>query len=307
MFTKFPEFSPVSEEHRDIYNRRIVAYPPFSDLSFTTLNMWWNLDGSLRMSTLNGNIILSYSAPDDVVNSGVSIVGTKDIDSTVDAVFCELRQQNKPVRLVHVPDFVVEGIVDRERFNIEEERDYDEYILPVEKLYPQSAIPLHDTRRKISKFVREVGNGQRAEMRELDITNPGCLDLVLSSYKKWPAKTSHSSDEDWEFRVMRKALANAKAWGIHNSCLFVDGKLNGFVLYQMSASGDCMILNHLRVNYELPYAFIYVLYCCAERAGRLGAKSLNIEMDLGIPGLRFFKSHITSFTLLRKYTIAPKF
>lgn len=306
MFTAFPEFSSLDIAHKDAYDKVISTYPPLSDLSFTTLMMWWNLDDALGVSSLNGNILFSYSAPDDAASSGISLAGTTDVDETIEIVFAELARQGLEKRLVHVPDFVIAEIRSKDKFQIIEERDYDEYVLPVKSLYPLVNIPEHTTRRKISKFVREAGGEENIRVASLDMERSDNRELLIECYKRWPAKSTHGGDQDWELAVIRKALENAQAWGIYNKCLFVKGEMVAFVLYQISAAGSCMILNHLRVNYAVPYAFIYMIYVCAAEAATMGVASVNMEMDLGIPGLRFFKSHIAPFNLLRKYTILPQ-
>jgi hypothetical protein len=134
MFPTFPDFIPLSLELKEPYNKVIGSLPPYSDISFTTLQIWWNLNEKLSVSLLNQNLVIDYVLPIDANNSGLSLIGRNKVDESIATILNYLNQNNKPVCLVHVPEFVVEEISDRSKFDIREEPDYHEYILDSEAL-----------------------------------------------------------------------------------------------------------------------------------------------------------------------------
>jgi hypothetical protein len=306
MFTAFPQFSKLDITQKDSYGEAISKYPSSSDLSFSTLMIWWDLDNALSVSHLNDNLVFSYNAPGDMRNSGLSLVGTDRVDETIETIFHEMQRVMFEPRLVHVPDFVVDKIVHRENFEIIEELDYDEYVFETKNLYPIQNIAERNTRWKITKFEREAGGEEHISISTLDLEREENQQLIFDTYKKWPTKTASKSDVDWEFQAIHKSVTQSKELGIGNKCLFIDGEMCGFVLYQISADRQYMILNHLKVNYDIPHVFMYVVYMCARWATLVEIPKINLEMDLGIPGLRFFKSHIAPYEFLKKYTITPK-
>src|SRR5690349_11349481 len=105
MLPDFPDFMPLTLDHKDMYNQLVAEYPPFSDISFTNLHIWWNLDGKLAASHLNSNLVLNYSLPFDSDHSGYGLIGTNKIDESLQAIFDELKKRGLPVRAVNVPEF----------------------------------------------------------------------------------------------------------------------------------------------------------------------------------------------------------
>src|SRR4051812_49401744 len=107
MIPDFPHFAPLSLDDKEAYERLIAEYPPFSDISFATLHIWWNLEDKLGVSILNDNLIINYHLTDDTKNSGYSIIGKSQLEASIETLFRQLERNGEPVRLVHVPEFVV--------------------------------------------------------------------------------------------------------------------------------------------------------------------------------------------------------
>ena len=86
MLPDFPHFVPLTLEDKDAYNRLVEEYPPFSNIPFTSLHIWWNLEGKLAMSSLNNNLVIYYHVSYDAKNTGYSLIGRQDLDSSIDTV-----------------------------------------------------------------------------------------------------------------------------------------------------------------------------------------------------------------------------
>ena len=71
----FPQFAPLTLDDKEIYEKLVLEYPPLSNISFTGMQLWWNEEGKLSISSLNGNVVINYHQPYDKKNSGLSIVG----------------------------------------------------------------------------------------------------------------------------------------------------------------------------------------------------------------------------------------
>lgn len=301
MFKTFPDFSPLTPNDRQHYMEYVKKYPPLSDLSFSTLMLWWNFDNSLKVSVLNGNLVIAYHLPDDEQNSGWALVGTHDVESSMQTILEHLAANGQPARLVHVPEFVIKAMQKPDLFHIVEELDYNEYVLSVSALFPLEGAN-HNIRRKVKKFIKEAGEDQ-VVVRSLDLRLAESQDLLLDHIRQWWGRGSNNDARGIEKSVLRTSIRRAEELGINNICVFVRGELHGVVLFQVSHDGKYIILNHAKVSHEYPRTFDFLNYVAAKWASDRGIPYINMEMDLGIPGLRIHKTELHPDDFFRKYEI----
>lgn len=305
MVPTFPEFSPLTLDHKEDYERLVAEYPPFSDISFATLHIWWNLEGKLKLSTLNGNLVLHYHLPFDETNSGYCLIGKHQLEESIRTLFEFLKHENQPVKLVHVPEFVVAKIENRDSLVLEEELDYNEYILDSGALASLEDAIHGRTRRKVRRFMREVEE-RNVEIRELDLSSQEVKDELFDAVVAWSKENPSANDpENTEHLSMKRTLAHAMHFGIRHMGLYIDDKLYAIILYHQSTDKQYYILHHLKVDYSIPYIFDYMTHHIATKAAQDGVKYLNMEMDLGIESLRNHKMGLRPVDFFRKYTISP--
>lgn len=305
MLATFPDFTPITLEDKEDYRKLMAEYPPISDIEFATLHIWWNLESKLAASSLNGNLILHYSQPFDRENSGYCLIGTQLIDETIEAVFDYLRHEHKPVKLVHVPEFVIKNVKQPEKWLIEEEPDYHEYILDSRAL---ATLEGHDhwrTRGKIKRFLREV-EGRQVEVRSEELTSQESKDDLLRKIIEWESTRKSTNDtERTEHEAIKKTLAHATHLDIENISLYIDGKLHGVAFYHKSADNKYFIIHHIKVDYGVHRIFDYMTHMLATHAKDNAVDFINMEMDLGIASLREHKLGLRPVDFFRKYTVKP--
>jgi len=306
MLPTFPQFKSLSLDDKAEYERLVAEYPPFSDITFATLHIWWNLEGNLSLSQLNGNLIINYHLPFDEQNSGYSLIGKKDLDESVKTIFKYLKSIGQPVKLVHVPEFVVDQITKRGQIQIIEELDYNEYILDSQNTAKLEGTPHRITRRKIRRF----GEGtidKKVEIRKLDLSLREVQDELLEAVHDWDKTQPTSNDpENTEHLAIKNTLRHATKLDIRHLGLYIDDKLHAIVLYHQTNDKQYYIIHHLKVDYSVPYIFDYVTHHIADEAVREDIAFINMEMDLGIAGLREHKMGLRPVDFFRKYTITPK-
>lgn len=306
MFALFPTFTPLSLEDKEEYNRFVADFPPYSDLSFITLHIWWNLDEKLRVSLLNDNLIISYDLPFDEANSGYSLVGKHAIDESIETIFDQLRHENKPVKLVHVPEFVAKAIKKPEKFELTEEQDYNEYILDSHAMAKLEGGEHGRTRRKVGRFLREV-EGRKIETKALDLDSEESKDQIFQAIKHWNNLYPNANDpENTEHQAITKTLTHASTLGIRGMGLYIDEELYAVILYHKPASGQHYIVHHHKANYSVPRIVDYTTQQIANQALEENVPFINLEMDLGIAGLREHKQGLKPVDFFRKFTIIPQ-
>lgn len=95
VFKTFPEFSKLILADRQKYEKLIADYPSVSDFQFTSLMTWYvgyQLEAP-SISTLNGNLILSYWLSGNEAHSGLSVVGTHAVDETICTICVSARSR----------------------------------------------------------------------------------------------------------------------------------------------------------------------------------------------------------------------
>ena len=304
VFKTFPEFSKLTLADRKKYENLIRDLPPYSHYSFPTLMNWWNSLDSCAVSELNGNLIISYWMPGDEKMTGLSLIGTHQVDETLAFVFDYLISQHESPRLVHVPEFVISHLKHPELFAYQSERKFDEYILDLGKYYPvKHAVGFK--RQRIRRFQQATAD-RDVSVRSLDLGLDSNRRMLLEADKKWirrgepiNVKLKHADDGH------AIAVNEAGMLGIENLCLFVDNEIQAYLLYSKPEDKRYVIYCHFKVGYGYPYVFDYTIYAFAERLLEQDVRYINIDEDLGIPTIRVMKVSLGPHGYLKKYTITP--
>ncbi len=277
-----------------------------SDISFASLQIWWNLDDKLTVSDLNGNMVISYNQPLEIQDSGLGLVGTYKIDESIKIIFKELKAQNKQAKLMHIAEFVVSAIKYPDQFEIEEQQDDNEYVLNSHELAELKGSSHARLRQQISRFLREVG-GRELQTKELNLSDERTRQEVFAAIAGWSEKFKTENDPEFEEKLaIEKTLNNYDMLGMKNLCVYVGGKLMAVLLYHQSANKNYYIANHLKVDYSLSNIFDYAFNQLAKVAVSNGVEFINIEMDLGLEGLRKHKKGLRPVSFFKKYSIKDK-
>ncbi|MEK7599708.1 MAG: phosphatidylglycerol lysyltransferase domain-containing protein [Patescibacteria group bacterium] len=305
MISAFPDFSPLTLDDKDMYDSLVAKYPIYSDISFSTLHIWWNLEDKLKISSLNNNLVFRYSQPFEPEDNGYCLVGKHEVDESIETVFKFLRGQHMAVRLVHVPEFVVDAIKDKARFEITEEPDYHEYILDSHALSVLEGRDHWRNRGKIKRFLREV-EGRQIEIRSLELSSNEVKQDLIQNILKWEKTRNKSNDpERTESQAILNTINHAGKLNVENLSLYIDGVLNAVVLYHKSQDGKYFVIHHIKVDYSTPRIFDYMTHVLATKAKDDAVAFLNMEMDLGIESLREHKLGLRPVDFVKKYTISP--
>ena len=305
MLSTFPTFKLLTLDDRDAYEQLVLDYPPYSDISFATLRIWWNVEDKLEIAVLNGNIVMHYFIPDDQANTGYSLIGHNQVDDSIAAIFAWQRDEHKKQRLVHVPEFVIDKLDHRDRLNVVEELEYNEYVLDSKALSTLEGALHGRTRRKVGRFLREVEN-REVEIKPLDLSNPDAKDKLFDAVIAWEHEQPTSNDpRHAEHAALKRTFADLEALDIKHLGLYIDGVLSAVILYQRTRDSKYYIMNHLKVDYSIPYIFDYMTHCIAKKAVEDNIDFLNMEMDLGIENLRRHKMGLRPVAFFRKFTVTP--
>lgn len=304
-FKTFPQFSKLTLADKEAYEDLIVDFPPISDISFASLMYWWNSLDSCQISQLNDNLIISYWLPGDEKHSGLSIVGVKRLDASICSIFDYQREKGEQPRLVHVPEFVIRNLQYPDLFKFKEERGFDEYIIPISRLYPLEGAAIH-RRWRIKRFLAQIDD-KGLVTKSLNLMDEANQELLLGAAKEWWHKGGINDLLKLEMDALEVSVRHAEELGLENLCIYLDGELQGFCIYQLPPDLEYVIVSHVKINDRVHRMLDFVGFQLAKHFYEQGIRYVNLEYDLGLPMLRMVKLSLGPCNYFRKYTIEPVF
>lgn len=301
-FKPFPEFTRLTLSHREPYVNFIKQFPPISDISFAKIIDWWEYFGDIGLSELNGNLVVSYENYTDERALGLSLVGSKDIDSSICQIFDYLREQGHPVRLVNVPEFVVNQIDYPEMFKFTPSYRDDEYVLELSGFANIENFSVLK-RSKIKRFMQNNLN-KAVEVKPIDIDSPANRKKLLGTIDDWPKKGVNDLG-GLETRILQKRISSKEDTSMRNVCIFIDGELQSHLIYYVLHDKTYIMISHCRVNYSIPGMFDYMTYAFSKYFTDQGFKYANIHSDLDSVRMRVLKIALKPAKFFRKYVVEP--
>lgn len=300
-FPQFPEFTELKWEHKEEYEELVRGYPPIADITFARLMVWWSVFGRPKISLINQNLLLSY-VEDDGSNS-LSIIGTENIDESICEIFDYLRRHKKYARLRHVPELVVTSLKYPELFNFTGERGYDEYVVELTKFYPlEKSIAIH--RHKTMQFLRKSQNSH-VGLETIDLSEDKNCEMLLKAVTEWPVKGVNNLAKRSPLALV-EAINNASRLGLHCACLYIDGGLHAFMLFQATEDKEVVILEYVRTSYAIPNLMSFITFIFSEWFIQQGIRYVNLCVDFDRPIMRVTKLALNPINFVRKYTLEPQ-
>jgi hypothetical protein len=302
MFKTFPEFTKLTLNHREEYEAFVRNLPLIHDISFAGLVTWWSAFDDISVSVLNGNLIVPYWLPGNEKRSGLSMIGTNDVDESLCTIFDYLREKGDPVRLVNVPEFVVRNVKYPAMFNFRNDRTYDEYILSISDYYPLKNMNAF-RRRKVERQLAKA-DGKNIVVKSLDLSREENRDFLWRMAVAWQTRGINNFGKH-ELVAIRTCIEHNERLDIENACLFVDGEMYGFCLYETGRDGRYISIRHIKATHVSTLGFELIAYMFAKWFAEQGVLYSNIASDFGIMRLRMFMLTLGPVNFFRKYIIEP--
>lgn len=303
MIPQFPTFKNLLEEDIPYLNSLTANFLPYSDFNATSLHVW-NIDESTKISLLNGNLVIMLR---DYLESKIitSVLGKNDLLKTINQLL-EYSQVQGNSQIGLLPSEIV-GSLERdlhESLTIVEDRDQFDYIFNLEDLVNLDGSKYHKKRNLIKRFNYLTCN--KAVVEKLDLYNKDTVTSILEVAEVWKnnKELREKSVHNDELIGLRKFLTlknkdNYVAVGVQ-----LEGSLIAFTLSEYLP--DKYALMHFeKVGAVLPGCTEFLIKETSEIL-KERAILLNLEQDLGIPGLRVSKSLWRPCNYLKKYQILRK-
>ncbi len=184
-----------------------------------------------------------------------------------------------------------------DRFEIAESRDLAEYLCRTESTATFSGGKLIRRRREVHTFWHAYGD--RATVMGIE---PKDFPEILAFARKWLQSNEEGHDMHAlriEARMIEKQIGNFENLRLSGVVLRIDGEVEGFS-YGTKLSAKVFDGLVEKANKEIPHIG-KVLRQEATKQCAMDCEYVNMEEDVGIPGLRVLKESYHPEILLRKY------
>lgn len=298
----FPAFKKLSLNDKSIIERYTKSFPPYSDYYFFSL--WsYNTENSISYTILHNNLVVKFQ---EYSGDGYfySFIGRNKIEHTVAELITLAHRHRLPAVLKLVPEecIALEAIQTLgETFSFVEDEDNFDYILSVEKIALMRGAKLHQKKKQLKKFLRSYDY----YVKYCSLPNRKVHMDILAILYKWYSQTKEErAKNECEVRAIQRTLRYASHFSLVAACVYVDNKIRGFTIFEQ-VNSKYAILSFQKADKEYEGIFEFLNFSVAQYLHKKGCMYMNIEQDLGIPGLRQAKRKYDP-SFLKKYSIFPK-
>lgn len=297
---RFPDFQPLSLEHRDLIHNLLWAYQPqTSELTFTNLFIWRQPHGLTWC--LLGDHLLFLSRPGPGELHLWPPVGPPPRLPVVRYLFEWLREeqgQASPV-LTRADRRLAQELAAASEFEISPAREHFDYLYATADLIQLAGRRFHDKRNHVNAF-RRTYQFTYEPLTEARLS--ACRELADAWCRLKRCEEDLGLAGEWE--AVREALEHFAALKLTGGVLLVDGRVVAFTLGEL-LNRETVVIHIEKADPELRGAYAVINQQFLEHAwGEV--PFVNREQDLGEPGLRTAKLSYHPVRLVEKFRVSLK-
>lgn len=299
----FPKFKKLALSDKENVLLLLKPYPPYSDFNFTSL--WsYNVKDDVVVSLLNNNLVIRFR--DYITNEPFySFLGTSNVIDTINQLLQftrSLGERHPSLKLIPEANIKGKSEIDK-MFTIVEDRDNFDYVLSISEWCDLQTSRYSSQRKMINRFFRRnPGSG----VTILDLNNKKTTTEIFDLFNKWEETKKRSrEDTKHELVAIQRTIRDKGYLSLFSMGLYKNAELIGFIIADLE--NEKYAESHF-LKYIASYSGInHILHhSMALELQKKGYEYINIEQDLGLPGLRITKEQAKPITYLKKYIITPK-
>lgn len=303
MVVDFPVFTKVTLEDKHFFDEFNKRHTPYADWAFGTLVTWWDSFDDLETCMLDGNLVIKSSYLTMGDHPRFTLLGDNNIDAALEKIIAFQRQNGLELGVFSVPQYTYDRVRRLDSYIVVDDLNAAEYISNVRTHIDLEGHDLYHIRRAINRFHRSTV-GQSVDITNVQLNDLQSKLLLINSLHTWQGSVYDNDRDRLEGKILDNALLIAETINLESLCVFVDKKLVGFCLYKPLHDGYVNI-NHIKVSPEYPTLFRYMNHLLSVTLEKQGYTYLNGEQDLGIEGLRNYKTSLRPSKKLHKYNLIP--
>ncbi len=303
MIPTFPAFKRLEIEDREEVEDSVRPFPPYSDFSFVSL-VSWDVGGCCELSRLNENLVASlrdYTTG----NPLLSFIGEHETSETAMALLDHAGSRGLEPVLRLVPEVVVTAMnaPGPVALDVREDRDSFDYVYSVPALAELRGATLKSKRRAVRAFRRR---NPELTVELLDLTEPRAIKGIFALLDGWRMlKESSGREVATELAAIERCIRLASSVELVSIGVWVGGQLVAFTINERMQRGFCM--GHFgKAIPTVKGASDFAEHATAQMMRRLGCRLINLQQDLGRPGLRSHKRRWRPTAYLKKFTVSHR-
>ena len=303
MATIVGDFKKLSVEDRVLIKQITNRYRPYSDFNFSSL-FAWDIDDNTFYCRVPRGLVVNFQDYIDK-HSVISIIGSRNCDDLVKEIL------DSPLyeEIQFVPEVIAKKFQNKKDYVVSEDADQHDYIYDAREHSHLKGRKFSWHRRKINKFLKNTVD-DTVETRFIDLRKYNQQVKYVNSYHVWQKASDEIPEERYaqERKAIERYLKNIdKLTSQYALGVYINKVLSGIVMFEIDGPNRKYFTVHfMKVNYEHEGIFNYLFFQLAQRADEVGIKYINFEQDLGIQGLRTFKTLLKPCEMLKKYTISKR-
>ena len=236
---------------------------------------------------------------DDVYRTYLAPLGDGDKKAAYERIFEDAKEHGKKVRFLTLTETAAKYVEETfpGRFEIREDRDLAEYFCRTEETATFAGGGLQRRRREVNTFWSRFGAITRVTKMV-----PEDFPDILAFEQRWLAGSENDENRhalEIEARMIEKQLAHFEELRIDGVVIRIDGQVEGFG-YGTKLSDRVYDALVEKGNRSIPN-ITKVLRQEATKHSAMACEYVNMEEDVGIPGLRALKIAYCPEYLLHKY------
>lgn len=295
----FPEFKALEIGDQFEIEQWVKGFPPYSDFNFVSL--WsWNTSGEFELSWLNDNLVVLFN---DYCNGErfFSFLGTNTPDDTADALLDLAGRWGIARELRLLPAETARLLSPRRGLHLRPVPEHDDYILSTAAWSTLAGGEFRNKRNEISKLERV----HSPVCRQIDLGDPSVQQAIDDVYGRWLVQRERAGlpETTSESLAVRRVFSLDRPGDLLGFGLFVDGEIVAYSINERLGRGYAMG-HHWKADTAFPGAYPYLLRETCRTLVREGVMFLNIQQDLGEPGLATAKRLYRPARRLHKFQLA---
>lgn len=301
MIAEFPTFTPVSPSIMQDIVELAPEVQHYAD--FSPFALWcWNRGYPGGVSQLYGNLVIRWKDP-TLGQPYLSFAAQDGFLETATMLIDYANRHNLSPCLRGIPSpcqevcDAIEG-----KFRVNDDRDNFEYLLSVDEWTRLHGAKFRNMRNTINKLERRLA----PSIRLLSLEDEETRTSISRLCNRWAEQRGMTR---LQFRPEQTAIQNLfdhiPVERMFVVGVYVHDKLVGFSINECSDAG-VGIGHFAKADYAHPGLYTYMLHHVCAYLHDKGVELLNIEQDLGIPGLREAKLLLRPVELLEKVMISAR-
>jgi hypothetical protein len=296
MIPIFPQFKRLELSDKADIDAVTRPLPPYADFNFGS--MWcWDTANRIHISCLAEHLVVE-STDEAMGEPFYSFLGRPGSQSlqVAETLLVRACAEGYPPRLKLVPQEVTAPL-HKTNLLLWEDRASHDYIVDVKKLSLYAGTRFAHARGSVNKFLRSC---PEVRVVPLDLGSACVRGEIDHLCTAWNCDKGGAIPN--EKAAMERLLAVSSDLHLVGTGIYEQGRLIAFSIVELLESGYAM--GHF-AKCEAGFGGLshYLYQATARAIANGGGRYLNAQEDLGIAGLRTFKTLLRPVSLLKKYAV----